>query len=984
MVKTQGSFAVDMVVEMPRSIFQEKDYQNLRYFYRRAYYIAYVAAHVRDALGQSMEADFEFLNDNRLLPVLALHPKLEAGEDHDGTNGKKEKKASKKSDYTIRIIPCAPKDLFPPNKLMPTSNANKAAESDEKKATNTATPFYNSTLKAESTFMEYLKLLTAKGENSESKNYCPAFRDACMLGRIWLQQRGFSGAISGGGFGHFEWALTMALLLESGGRNGSPILSSSLSSTELFKATIQYLAERNFNKAPTILGKGNSDAARENGPVLFDGSKNLNILYKMTPSSASLLQMQAKSTMDLLADESADKFAPIFIVKANVFTQLYDAVFEINSPDLTKSLGSTDGHGAVWENTAEIYKVLKKAYGSRADLVHIHQPATRHWPLGASPRGETQRVLVGVSFDFPQMSRQMEHGPPAEEQKEAARFRQFWGEKAELRRFKDGSILECVEWKGRQAHDICEEITRYVLHRHNKLTLREEITFYAESFSSIVNFSPFDKEAFDSARRGFQTFEYDIRNLEDLPLQIRQLAPVSPLARYASIDPPLIGAHSSTVDPIDVNMYFEASSRWPENLVAIQEAKIEFLLDIDRRLCSAHDNITTHLGRENKELGNENLAFLDVIYDTGAAFRVRIHCDLEEILLERQQKNRTLEHYVRDEADETLARFHWQFTTLPLHTQTIATFCTRLPTLSGSIRLAKQWFNSHKLTSHISQELIELFVLHVFLHPYPWKIPSSSTTGFLRTLDFLSRWDWRDEALIIDSAEEMSSDERLEIRKNLEEWRKKDPNMNHMTLFVATSHDHSGLAYTRNGPSKLIASRMTRLAKAACKLVKEEDYNLDPVDLFETSLQDYDVLIQLSARAVKNIMRSAASDSAARKASQFKNLDSQTGKAPLPIRAHPVDVLLGELGRLYEETLIFFRGDSAADDDDLVVGAIWNPKLKRQKFRVGLPYNFHGVDEEDGNVVEVNKKAVLLEIARIGGDMIKKIEEVEDEEEDEA
>ncbi|MBN72951.1 MAG: hypothetical protein CME32_27160, partial [Gimesia sp.] len=417
MVKTQGSFAVDMVVEMPRSIFQEKDYQNLRYFYRRAYYIAYVAAHVRDALGQSMEADFEFLNDNRLLPVLALHPKLEAGEDHDGTNGKKEKKASKKSDYTIRIIPCAPKDLFPPNKLMPTSNANKAAESDEKKATNTATPFYNSTLKAESTFMEYLKLLTAKGENSESKNYCPAFRDACMLGRIWLQQRGFSGAISGGGFGHFEWALTMALLLESGGRNGSPILSSSLCSTELFKATIQYLAERNFNKAPTILGKGNSDAARENGPVLFDGSKNLNILYKMTPSSASLLQMQAKSTMDLLADESADKFAPIFIVKANVFTQLYDAVFEINSPDLTKSLGSTDGHGAVWENTAEIYKVLKKAYGSRADLVHIHQPATRHWPLGASPRGETQRVLVGVSFDFPQMSRQMEHGPPAEEQK---------------------------------------------------------------------------------------------------------------------------------------------------------------------------------------------------------------------------------------------------------------------------------------------------------------------------------------------------------------------------------------------------------------------------------------------------------------------------------------------------------------------------------------------------------------------------------------
>lgn len=979
MVKTQGSFGVDMVVEMPRSMFQEKDYQNLRYFYRRAYYIAYIAAHVRNAIGESMDLAFEYLNDNRLLPVLVARPKSGKEEAQNGTTGKK----TKKPDYTIRIIPCAPKDLFLSNKLTSTSNANKAAESDEKKAPNTATPFYNSTLKAESTFIEYLKILTARGENVESKNHCPAFIDACILGRIWLQQRGFGSAISKGGFGHFEWALTMALLLETGGRNGSAILSPSLSSTELFKATIQYLSERNFNKTPTILGKANSETAREAGPVLFDGAKSLNILYKMTPSSASLLQMQAKSTMNLLADESADKFAPIFIVKANVLTQLYDTIFEINSPDITKSLGSTDGHGAVWENTAEVHKTLKKAYGSRAELVHVQQPATKTWSLGAPLPSEVQRVVVGVIFDFPQMSRQMEHGPPAEEQKEAARFRQFWGEKAELRRFKDGSILECVEWSGRQASDICEEITRYVLQRHIKLT-RDEVEFYAESFSSIVAFSPVDKEAFDSARRGFQTFEYDVRNLEELPLQIRQLAPVSPLARYASINPPLIGAHTGSVDPIDVNMYFEASSRWPENLVAIQEAKIEFLLDIDRRLTSAHDNLTTHLGRENQEPGNENLAFLDVIYDTGAAFRVRIHCDLEETLLEHQLKNRTLEHYVRDEADETLTRFHWQFTTLPLHTQTIATFCTRLPTLSGSIRLTKQWFNSHKLTSHVSEELIELFVLHVFLHPYPWKVPSSSTTGFLRTLDFLSRWDWRDEALIVDSAEEMSSDDRLAIRKNLEQWRKNDPNMNHMALFVATSHDHSGLAYTRNGPSKLIASRMTRLAKAACKLVKEEDVNLDPVDLFETSLQDYDVLIHISTKAVKSIMRAAASESGAKKVSQFKNLDDRTGKAPLPIRAHPVDVLLEELGRVYEETLIFFRGKGSDEEDDAVVGAIWNPKLKRQKFRVGLPYNFHSVGGDEGvDMIEVNKQAVLLEIARIGGEMIKKIEEVEDDDEEE-
>ena len=977
MIKTQTRFCVDMVVQMPKSMFQEKDYQNLRYFYRRAYYIAYIAAHVRKELGDAMDLDFEFLNDNRLLPVLVIHPRPE-GDDaaQNGSNGKSDKKGCGRAGYSIRIVPCAPEDLFPASKLTPTSNANRAADIDDAKASAAATPFYNSTLKAESTFISYLRILT------KAKNECPSFSDACILGRTWLQQRGFGGDISKGGFGHFEFAVMVALLLQTGGRNGQAALSGSLSSTELFKAAIQFLSDIDFNKKPLMLGKAGTEVVRESGPVMYDPATKLNLLYKMTPWSANLLRMQAKSTSDLLADEAAEKFGPIFIVRASISSYIYDAIFEINSPDVAHRSGSPDKRGAVLDYSAEAFKVLKKAYGERAELVHLQPPSIDSWLLGASQPAESGHVLVGVIFNFSHMSRQMQHGPAAEEQKEAARFRQFWGEKAELRRFKDGSIIECVEWSGREAFDICEEISQYALGRHLKLT-RDEVEFHGPGFSSIIAISNADKEAFDSARRSFQTFEHDMRSLEELPLQIRQLAPVSPVSRYSSVHPPLPGAHTGSISLMDVNMYFEASSKWPENLVAIQEAKIEFLLDIDRRLTGAHDSITTYLGRENRDIGTENLAFLDVVYDTGAAFRIRIYCDLEETLLDRQVKNRTLEPYMRDDAQETMAKFNWQYTILPLHTQTIATFCTRLPALSQSIRLAKQWFNSHKLSGHVSEELIELFVLHVFLCPYPWKIPSSGATGFLRTLDFLSRWDWRDEPLIIDSAEDLTNDDRSAIRKDLEGWRKKDPNMNQATLFVATSHDQSGLAYTRDGPSKLIASRMTRLAKAACKLVKEQDHLLDPVDLFETSLADYDVLLHLSPKAARAIMRAAASESGARKASQFKNLDDRTGKVPLPVRAHPFEVLLSELQRVYEDELIFFRGWSSeghdVDDDDGIIGAIWSPKLRRQKFRAGLPYNFSRVPEAEGDVVEVNRQAVLLEIARIGDDMIKKIEEVEEE-----
>lgn len=985
MVKTQAEFGIDMVIQMPKSLFQDKDYTSMRYFYRRAYYIAYIAAHVKSELGTDMDLAFEYLSENQLLPVLALRPKPDKTEMAvKPTTGKASKKKAPKSPYVIRLIPCAPEGLFPKNKLLPSANNTRSGEAD-KKTTQAGTPFYNSTLKAEETFISYLRILT------HAKNECAAFPDACVLGKIWLQQRGFGSSISQGGFGHFEWAVTMALLLQMGGRKGRAALSTSLSGTELFKAVVQFLSTTDFNKKPFVFGssKIGIESVRESGPVMYDPVRELNVLSKMSPWSASLLQMHAKSTTDLLADGAVDKFEPTFITKVDAPLQMYDAIFEIKMCELAKPSTSPDRRGPAWDFSLEAHRVLKKAYGSRAQLVHFRQAPRTGWALNASPRSDSDRVFFGVVFDAAHMARQMEHGPPAEEQKEAARFRQFWGDVAELRRFKDGSILECIEWSSKMPADICHEIAAHALKRHLKIT-KAELTAFGSDLSSVIDLSHLDKDAFDAARRGFQTLEHDIRSLEELPLQIRQLSAVSAGARYASIDPPIRGYHRGTIEPIDVNLYFEASSRWPENLVAIQEAKIEFLLDFDKRLSAAKDNITTYLGRENRDVGIENLAYLDIVYDDGAAFRLRIHCDLEESLLERQVKNKTLDHHVRDESEAALSRFRWLFTTLPQHTQTIATFCTRFPALSPTIRLAKHWFNRHKLSpNHVSEELVELFALHVFLQPYPWRAAQTPSVGFLHVLAFLARWDWRDEPLVVDSAGELTADDRATLRRDLDAARKRDPNMNQAALFVSTSSDPSGLAYTRfGGPSKLIASRMTRLAKAACKLIKDSSgspsSSLDAPVLFEPSLADYDVLLHLSPKTIRSILHDAATDPSARRASHFKNLDDRTGRAPLPVRAHPVDVLIDELQRVYEDSLIFFRGATADHvDDDGVVGVIWNPKLQvRQRFRAGLPYNFRRVvgddDEgEEGDMVEVNKQAILLEIARIGGDMIKKIEEVE-------
>lgn len=43
--------------------------------------------------------------------------------------------------------------------------------------------------------------------------------------------------------------------------------------------------------------------------------------------------------------------------------------------------------------------------------------------------------------------RTLDMGPPADKAEPARAFRAFWGEKAELRRFQDGSITEAVVWE---------------------------------------------------------------------------------------------------------------------------------------------------------------------------------------------------------------------------------------------------------------------------------------------------------------------------------------------------------------------------------------------------------------------------------------------------------------------------------------------------------------------------------------------------------
>ena len=549
-----------------------------------------------------------------------------------------------------------------------------------------------------------------------------------------------------------------------------------------------------------------------------------------------------------------DHFEPTFILKVNDPLQKFDAIARYVFVYLKTSVQSDHVERlslAAASNTIKpsstldfeprtmrvcrhIYQVLASGLGDRVDLIHVSAPCAPAWPMRSlEPSVAPQEVLViGFKLNPVNANRTVDHGPPAEDKKAAAEFRKFWGERAELRRFQDGSILESLVWSDSDtAEPVFQQVVSYLVHRNLGPGVGHHPLFVGGTFQALLpsrttttshNFASFQPLA-----SAFDELLKDMRALEGLPLQLRQVSRADPQLRYSSVQPPTFNHQHNIVKPANVILQFEGSGRWPDDLIAIQRTKMAFLLKTGDLLEEAVAGTTTRFGLENERHCFLNSSFLDVFQPCGAAFRLRIHHEREETLLERRLRDRSLDSKGREEAVLALAAYKRDFVQSALHTQALVTLCTRHPLLSPTIRLVKKWFDEHLLTGHVAEELIELLAARTFVQPYPWQPPSSAATGFFRTLSYLARWDWRVEPLIVDLNGETSKEDVQKMRTGFEAWRKIDPGMQRQVLFAASSLDPDGVTWTQSGPSKVVAARMTALARAAWEVVKEAQLNVD-------------------------------------------------------------------------------------------------------------------------------------------------------------
>jgi U3 small nucleolar RNA-associated protein 22 len=938
---------------MPAEIFQDKDYLNYRYFHKRAYYLTCISKGIEEAEDCTFAIEFAYQNDSDLQPVIIVKP----GEGKDDFS---------KSKSLIRIILAAEGDLFPISRTLPDKNCIRPKVEGPTSQQNSPTPFYNASLRSECSSIAYLKYLHAASLQSDQ------FSDACILGSVWIRQRG----LGHGGFGSFEWACTMALLMQGGHQRDLPVLLRGYSSFQLFKATLKYIATKDLVATPVVVQSIGNEIAKTERPAMFDGSRGMNILFKMTPWSYANLRHEASLTLKVLGDPLSNQFNACFISRIDGPLHKFDCI--VTLPISSQHTPTSQQRDAISDDTMycqKLYHSLKAGLRDRAMLIYMEPPQNPMvWPRIQTQSLESQgAVQVGLLLNPEQVNRTVERGPSAEDKESAAIFRRFWGEKAELRRYKDGSIQESLIWSSSEIQgSVLRQIVTHIVRRHIGDEAAVGLEIVGESFDRLLSTQSATfvepVSLYQAVMSAFETAEKDIRSLDGLPLQIRHISAADSQLRYASVRPPGLDPVRCMMDPANICVQFEGSSRWPDDLSAVQRTKIAFLLKIGELLEELTAGLTTRLGLENADRKLVNVAFLDILYPSGAFFRMRIHHERELNLLERTLKGDISTAASREEIASALSLFRRDFVQAPLHTQAVRTLSTRFPLLSPCMRLMKKWRDSHLLSSHISDEFIEILTIRTFVHPYPWSVPGSIMTGFLRTLTSISKWDWRSDPLIVDFNNEMTSQDIDAIKLRFKAWRQIDPAMNRVAMFVASNVDRDGNTWTESSPSKVVAARFISLAKAACVLLQEQGMSLKPEALFAASTRDYDFVIHLNERFIKD---KQVKDKGRRIA--FKNLQIQASEDRGLAGFKPVHALVEELRKLYGGSILFLHNERECS----VIAGLWNPQTGPRPWKVNIPYSTMPVlpfDEEGADNVCINKAATLHAIARLGGDMVSQID----------
>ena len=553
-----------------------------------------------------------------------------------------------------------------------------------------------------------------------------------------------------------------------------------------------------------------------------------------------------------------DPFSVVFLEDKRYVSERFDIVIGI---DLSSScirkrseLHELDAGSSGEFLLSSIASVLRRGLGKRTKAIPLLRRSSTVRELSQAHPFTPSIIQIGFILDPTSAFLLVDRGPSVEEAERDSEFREFWGnDRTELRRFKDGRILESVVWDAKtvdeKAH-IPVLIAKHLLRHHFGIEETSVFT-WQPSFDALIRLPKSINDVYSrlgsSVSKGFRdvisafdSLVKQIKQLEDLPLSVAAISPVSSALRYTSafIPTAISSSASSALPPwaryvpaMDIVIEFEKSSRWPDDLAAILKMKLAFFEHIARLLMKAVEGLTAKVVADSPSPSFHDHCRLEILTPEGWAFSASIWHEREATLLDRLiegEPNRTSvpkpsprEKQAGVKAKENYVR---QFIAAPSHHRAISNLCHRYPGFSGTVRLVKRWLASHWLLGvHVSQEAVELICAKVFIGDglglsedfddakNQVGAPVTKERGFAVVVHFLANWEWQ-AGLHVPLFGKVEASTPQGSPGSPGVW------------VIRTSADPSGKMWTRSGPDAVVARRVTAFAKATWNQLQGDPY----------------------------------------------------------------------------------------------------------------------------------------------------------------
>ncbi|XP_033750343.1 nucleolar protein 6-like [Pecten maximus] len=991
-VKMVGSFLsrtcvkpgvnLDISVTMPIECLQSKDHLNQRYLRKRALYLAVLAKHLRKK-EEVEDLKFTYHHGSHYKPILILQVKGDTGRP-----------------VTIHLHVIAEEGMFKLHRFhVNKNNVRKqwyhGQAEDVEEGDQPATPLYNMSVLGDLTLTRNTDHLTTMLGDSQG------IREGIHLLKVWLHQRELS--MGYGGFSGYILSMYVAYLLSK------RRLNNMMSSYQVFRNTLLNLSKSDWTTQGITFCENDLDSQRpllsdflETFDVVFvDVTGYFNICACMNKSCYNRVRHEAGQAMLMLEDHSLDSFS-LFFMTPLPFLRTFDNVLHIRDLSCLETLitkfGLTDrvmdlGGDMIATVTPSLISVLQRSLDRRIKLLQVKQEATPQWNIKEEPPkpGCQEQITVGVLLNPDTCTSILDKGPPADSP-EAEDFREFWGEKSELRRFKDGSICEAVVWMEANSEiskkrTVCSIAVKHILLRQAGIP-PESVCYIGPQLDPLLYLPMRTKKGMMSYGTGEEEtvavmHTYDslckiLRNLKDLPLTINSTQGTSPVFRFTEVFPALqctsptqlVGEEGSfqcpkATKPLPpytpvhkIVCLMEGSGKWPDEIEPFRRLKAAFHIAVGKTLSSDHNLVV-----------RTTPGYIDV-KKNNYIFRVEL-AYLREIALAKS--HRTPEGMMKMIDTAESIELEKQIVALPKLTSTLHGIQQQHNTFSGAVRLAKRWVSSQLLSDHIRDEALELMVAQIYIAPSPFSVPNSPLVGFLRFLRLLSSHDWSRTPLLVNLNQEFTAGDYAEISSKFSKDRKTLP-----LMFIATPGDKLSSHWTAGLPTAPILQRLLLLAKESLNVLESQlnsSQLLDATDfkqIFRPPMEIYDVVIHLRQKMVPRQNQAVDITNETNIPLHVYNVSCEV----MPVyEFDPVQMYLSELRAAYSEYALFFNDRYGGN----LIGVVWKPQaFNKTTFSVNriagkMPIS-QNTDKHSDIQIVANVEAILEDFQVLGGGLASKVE----------